>query len=89
VVMGDFNGGGATDLAVASSPGNTVTVLLGNGDGTFRNPFSYGAGASALALAAGDLNGDGKADLVVADDQANTVLVLLNTYGNTGSVCAP
>jgi hypothetical protein len=88
--MGDLNGDGATDLAVTSFPGGSVTILLGNGDGTFRNALTYGTGADPAALAVGDLNGDGKPDLAIVDDSSNSVLVLLNTYTpGTGSVCAP
>jgi hypothetical protein len=86
VSMGDFNGDGKTDLAVITGFG--VVVLLGNGDGTFRNPLAYG-GAKVYA-AVGDLNGDGKPDLVTVDDTDDGVAVLLNTYipGSGGSACA-
>ena len=35
VTLGDFNGDGKLDLAVANEEGNTVSILLGNGDGSF------------------------------------------------------
>jgi hypothetical protein len=94
VAIGDFNGDGKPDLAVLSkdsiNTAGVVTVLLGNGDGTFRNALSYGAGAGSLALAVGDVNGDGKPDLVFADDLANTVVVLLNNYApGSNSACSP
>ena len=44
VVVGDFNGDGKPDLAVANVYTNTVSVLLGNGDGTFQAPVNYAAG---------------------------------------------
>jgi hypothetical protein len=87
VAVADVNGDGKPDLIVANkcpSPstcfeGNvsgTVNVLLGNGDGTFQPPVSYGTGAwnntqyGAVPneLAVGDVNGDGKPDIVVAND---------------------
>jgi hypothetical protein len=87
--VGDFNGDGAMDLAVASATTTVgaVTVLLGNGDGTFRSALNYGGG-TPTRLAVGDLNGDGKPDLVMNGDN---VVVLMNTYvpGSGGSACAP
>ena len=64
VAVGDFNGDGNQDLAVGN--GNDVSVLLGNGDGTFRPAVHYAAGIGPIFVAAGDFNGDGKLDLAVA-----------------------
>jgi hypothetical protein len=47
------------------SPCHSVTVLLGNGDGTFRTAGNFPAGTSAYSLAVGDFNGDGLPDLAV------------------------
>jgi len=55
---------------------NTVSVLLGNGDGTFQPQQTYGVGSSPSSVAVGDL-GNGHLDLVVANQGANTVSVLL------------
>lgn len=67
VAVADFNGDGIPDLAIANSYyNNTIGILLGNGDGTFRHIKSYDAGgASPATILASDLNGDGKVDLVV------------------------
>ena len=72
IVAGDFNGDGRTDLAVAnySDPGvhgNDVSVLLGNGDGTFQAQVTYAVGTGPTAIVAGDFNGDGRTDLAVAN----------------------
>ncbi|HEV3263616.1 MAG TPA: VCBS repeat-containing protein, partial [Gemmataceae bacterium] len=69
VVAGDFNGDGNLDLAVAnggSTGDDTVSVLLGNGDGTFQAPVNYAVDANPKGLAVADLNGDGNLDLVLA-----------------------
>ena len=67
IAVGDFNNDGKADLAVAdaASPGY-VTILLGNGDGTFQTATNYPAGAYGLtSIALADFNEDGKMDLAV------------------------
>src|SRR5260370_37769761 len=44
VAVGDFNGDGLKDLAVANNSSNDVSVLLGNGDGNFQGPRNFTAG---------------------------------------------
>src|SRR5207245_3949973 len=88
VVVGDFNGDGRLDLAVTNAssydvPG-TVSVLLGNGDGTFQSALSFAAGSDARSVAVGDFNGDGRPDLAVANaDYHGSVLVLLGSGDGT------
>jgi hypothetical protein len=53
VAVGDFNGDGIPDLAIANSSSRTVSVLLGNGDGTFGVAVDYAAGSSPTAIAWG------------------------------------
>src|SRR5207302_249957 len=77
VAAGDFNGDGKPDLAVANTGSNTVSVLLGNGDGTFQAAAFFAAGLNPQYVAVGDFNGDGKPDLAVANTGSNTVSVLL------------
>jgi hypothetical protein len=74
VVLGDFNGDGKLDEALSSSgDGQPLTVLLGNGDGTFGAPVGYDLGNSARSLAVADFNGDGRLDLAVTNYADNDV----------------
>jgi hypothetical protein len=86
VAVGDFNGDGNPDLAVTASEQNSVSVLLGNGNGTFGNPTNYYTGIIPTSIAIGDVNGDGKLDLVTANFFSNSVSVFL---GNGNGTFAP
>ena len=66
----DFNGDGKMDLAVANNGANTVSVLLGNGDGTFQAKKDAMTGSLPIAVAFGDFNHDGKMDLAVVNNGA-------------------
>ncbi len=79
LAVGDFNGDGKLDIAEASNErwggywynegGSQVTVLLGNGDGTFSDIRFAGSGTGpSYSMAAGDFNADGKLDLVWGHD---------------------
>jgi hypothetical protein len=83
VVAADVNGDGKLDLVTANAGGNSVTVQLGNGDGTFQATQAYGTGAGPASVAVGDLNGDGKLDVVTANQGDNTVSVLLGNGDGT------
>ena len=80
-VVGDFNGDGIPDVAIVNGDNNTVTILLGNGDGTFtqaaNSPVQVGSAPNAIAV--GDFNGDGIADLAVTNQGSNTVSILLGS----------
>jgi len=66
VIAADFRNNGNTDLAVADWLSGHVSILLGNGDGTFQKAIRF-AVPSPIALAVGDLNEDGKPDLAVVE----------------------
>ncbi len=92
VVVGDFNGDGRPDLAVANFDDGTVSVLLnttpaGASAPSFAAQTTFAVGTNPDALTVGDFNGDGKPDLAVANDAAaGTVSVLLNKTAAGASV---
>jgi hypothetical protein len=89
VAVGDFNGDGVQDLAVANQgtpplfADGSVSVLLGNGDGTFQAPLSFAVGIRPFSVAVGDFNGDGAPDLAVANIGSHNVSVLLGNGDGT------
>jgi len=87
LAVGDFNADGKLDLAVANNNSNlsgTVSILLGNSDGTFQMHVDYPVGMGPYSVAVGDFNRDGKLDLVVANyPSVFTVSVLLGNGDGT------
>jgi hypothetical protein len=85
VKVGDFNRDGVLDLAVANANDNSLSILLGKGDGTFTqasgSPISVGAFPFFLAVA--DFNGDSKSDIAVVNDNDGTVTILLGNGDGT------
>ena len=91
--LGDFDGDGKTDIALVSqsvSGSNTagvVSVLLGNGNGTFQPAVSYNPGASgSIALAVADVTKDGKPDLMVVNGAGVGVLLNTSTKATTSKL---
>jgi hypothetical protein len=82
VTTADFNGDGNLDLAVPTG-NNTISILLGNGTGTFPTHTEYGVPGHPIAIATGDFNNDGKIDLVAVAGFLNQVSVLLGNGDGT------
>jgi hypothetical protein len=84
VAVGDLNGDGKADLAVANRTGTAiVSIRLGVGNGTFTSAADVTPGSSPFWVAVGDLNGDGRLDLAVANMGPNTVSIRLGVGDGT------
>src|SRR5262249_11893165 len=83
----DFDGDGRLDLVVSNYAGdyNTsivgVTVLLGNGDGTFQTPRRSATGTTTYSLVSGDFDGDGRLDLATSSPDGSVSGLLGNGDG--------
>ena len=85
IVAADFNNDGRTDLAVTDTNLDEVTILLGNGDGTFQSSTIPVPGGP-FAIVAGDFTGNGQTDLAVVDQNSNSVTILIGSGDGKFSV---
>ena len=76
IAVGDFNGDGKLDLAVANLNSGNVSILLGHGDGTFGDAGHVAVGHRPTSVAVADLDGDGRLDLAVTNAADDTVSIL-------------
>lgn len=83
--VGDFNGDHILDIAVVNYNSNNVSILLGNGDGSFQPAVDYTVGAEPSAITAVDLNHDGAVDLAIADEINRNVAVMINRADGSGT----
>jgi uncharacterized membrane protein len=89
IAVADFNGDGIPDLAIAFTSNKTLTILLGNGDGTFNEAaINTQSGPYPSFVAAGDFNHDGKADLAVTNPGTNDVMIFLGNGDATFTAVA-
>ena len=90
VSTADMNRDGNVDIVVTNAASGTVSVLLGDGNGQFKeaagSPFAAGHDPNDIAVA--DMNGDGNPDLIIPNHQAPTITILLGD-GRGGFRAAP
>uniref|UniRef100_UPI00312B3875 FG-GAP-like repeat-containing protein n=1 Tax=Microcoleus sp. CAWBG640 TaxID=2841653 RepID=UPI00312B3875 len=93
VSIGDINGDGKPDLAVANNSSASASILLnttttGATTPTFATKVDFTTGTNPVSVSIGDINGDGKPDLAVANNGSNTASILLNTTAKVTAVTA-
>ena len=77
VAFSDFDGDGRFDLVTANSASDTISILFGNGDGTFQSEQRFVVGDNPLFVAVADVNGDNKFDILAANRNSGDISVLL------------
>ncbi|MCX5384171.1 FG-GAP-like repeat-containing protein [Streptomyces sp. NBC_00083] len=94
VAVGDFDEDGKPDLATSDANTNNVSLMSGNGDGTFgaATQLALAGGTSPQGIASADLDGDGHLDLITSNSSSGTLSVLLGDghggFGTASSVPA-
>ncbi len=86
ITLADLNSDGNLDLVAANNQGGyygrSVTVQLGNGDGTFQSSVGYFAGYNNFGVAVGDVTGDGSPDIITTTDNSSDNLWVLPSNGD-------
>jgi hypothetical protein len=83
IAVADVNGDGFPDIVVTNGTDNTLTVLLGNGQGKFTAKAPIATGATPVSVAIADFNGDSIPDLAVANSVGNSVSIFLGVGNGT------
>jgi hypothetical protein len=93
IAVADLNGDGKDDVVTVNPSSNSVSILYGNGDGTFQAPVNYTVGTNPQHVAIGSLRNNGLLDLVVSNyvqSNSNDLTILLNngdgTFSNGGTI---
>jgi hypothetical protein len=89
VAAGDFNRDKNPDLAVANSDDDTISILLGDREGSFTAASPVPAGDGAWFIAVADLNRDKNLDLAVSNVHADSVSILLGDGAGGFTAAAP
>jgi hypothetical protein len=86
IAVADFNQDGKPDLVTANQISNDVSVLLGNGSGSFATATTFSSGAvNPTSVAVADFNLDGKLDLAVSNISGSVSVLLGNGSGGFGA----
>ncbi len=88
VLASDFNNDGKPDLVVANETGGTLSVLIGNGNGTFQAAIPFTGLGQPFSIAAGDFNSDGRIDIALSSVTPEQIWVFLGN-GTAGIFNAP
>ncbi len=90
MATGDLNGDGVTDIVVSEETNvageASLSVFIGNSDGTFQSAQQYATTSNSTGVAIGDFNGDGKLDVVVANDCGDLICSGTTTGNGTVSI---
>lgn len=83
VCTGDLNGDGCSDLVVANDNSDNISVLFGDGNGTFAPAADYATGGNPKSVCCADLDGDKNLDIMTANFDSNNISVLMNNGDGT------
>lgn len=79
VTVNDFNGDGIMDIAASEIFNSTMSIYLGNGNGTFKSGIATAIGISPISIVSGDINGDGIADIVTGEGGTSEIAIYYGT----------
>src|SRR4029079_9060396 len=83
VAVGDFTSDGKIDVVTANQGSDDISLLRGNGNGTFQIPLNLHVGGDPRGVTVAAINDDGKLDIITANHQDNTVTVLRSNGNGT------
>lgn len=77
IAVTDLDGDGVPDIVTANNGGDSISILFGNGDGSFGAAMNYPTGSAPVRVRVGEFNGDGLPDLAVLNNFSGTLSILL------------